>query len=293
MPPATPDDTRFIPLRHGRRLAYAQFGDPTGSPVVLFHGLPGSRIQRHPDDSIAARLGLRVLMPDRPGCGLSDPDPKRRVTDWPADLAAMLDALGIERATLGAWSGGAPYACAAAATMPDRIVRLALVSPMSPLDRPGALDDAPDFAKRGLKLAQATPFLIGPAVSSWHRKLVKEPEIIARTLSARLSRADRQLFDSPSLQKLFVSMLLDATQQGPQGLTTELKLLVAPWSVDLRAISATTSVWHGDEDHIVPSSMGRWMAGAIPGATFRNVPGGGHFVAFQIWEELLTWLGGR
>jgi len=293
MPPEVPDHIRFITLSRGRRLAYAEFGDPTGRPVVLLHGLPGSRIQRHPDDSIAARLGLRVLMPDRPGCGLSDPDSKRRITDWPADLGAMLDTLGIGQVALGAWSGGAPYACASATAMPQRVSRLALVSPMSPLDRPGALDDAPDFAKRGLKLAQATPFLIGPAVASWHRKLVKDPEIIARTLSARLSRADRQLFDSPSLQKLFVSMLLDATQQGPQGLTTELKLLVAPWAVNLRSISAPTSVWHGDDDHIVPHSMGRWMAGAIPGATFRNVPGGGHFVAIQIWEELLSWLGGR
>lgn len=293
MAPKTSDGTRFITLPRGRRLAYAQFGDPTGLPTVLLHGLPGSRIQRHPDDSIAARLGLRVLMPDRPGCGLSDPDPKRRIGDWPADLVAMLDALGIEQFALGAWSGGAPYACAAATAMPHRVSRLALVSPMSPLDHPGALDDAPDFAKRGLKLVQTAPILIGPAVASWHRKLVKEPEVIARTLSARLSRADRQLFDSPSLQRLFVSMLLDATQQGPQGLTTELKLLVASWGVDLRAVAAPTSVWHGGDDQIVPPSMGRWIAGAIPGATFRNVPGGGHFVAFQIWEELLSWLGGR
>lgn len=293
MPPETPHVARFIPLPRGRRLAYAQFGDPAGLPVVLLHGLPGSRVQRHPDDSIAARLGLRVLMPDRPGCGLSDPDPKRRIADWTSDLATMLDTLKIDQVALGAWSGGAPYACAAATAMPHRVSRLALVSPMSPLDRPGALDDAPDFAKRGLKLVQTAPFLIGPAVASWHRKLLKEPDTIARTLSVRLSRADRQLFDSPSLQKLFISMLLDATQQGPQGLTTELKLLVAPWGVDLHAIAAPTAVWHGDEDRIVPPSMGRWMAGAIPGATFRNVPGGGHFVAFQIWEELLTWLGGR
>lgn len=293
MVPAIHPAAEFVALRSGRRLAYAQIGDPAGTPVVLLHGLPGSRVQRHPDDSIATRLGLRVLMPDRPGCGLSDPDAKRRISDWVPDLAALLDHVGASRVALGAWSGGAPYACAAAAAMPERVSRLALVSPMSPLDRPGALDDAPDFAKRGLKLAQATPFLVGPAVASWHRRLLKDPQTVARTLSARLSRADRQLFDSPGLQQIFISMLLDATQQGPQGMTTELKLLTTPWGVDLRSIAAPTTVWHGDDDRIVPTSMGRWMAGAIPGAVFRNVPGGGHFVALQIWEELLRWLGGR
>ena len=63
---------KIISLRDGRRLGYAEYGDPDGKPVFFFHGLPGSRRQRHPDNSIAIKLGARIIAIDRPGYGLSD-----------------------------------------------------------------------------------------------------------------------------------------------------------------------------------------------------------------------------
>ncbi len=281
-----------VTLPGGRRLFYHEVGDAGGRPAFLFHGLPGSRLQRHPDDAVAARLGLRLIVPDRPGCGLSDPAPRRRVADWPADLLALADALGLDRFAVGGWSGGAPYACAVAAALPGRVTCLRLVSPMAPLDRPGALDDAPDFARRGLKLVQSAPFLVGPTVSAWHRSMLRDPDQFARTVSARLSRSDRALFAQPDLRDLFTRIVLDATRQGPQGLATELKLLASPWGFDLAQVRAPTRIWHGDDDRVLPASMARRLADAIPGAALEIVAGGGHFVAFEIWEDLLTSLGG-
>lgn len=54
---AKPPDTHWVILPDGRRLAYAEYGDPAGAPVLVFHGMPGSRFQRHPDASIAWTLG--------------------------------------------------------------------------------------------------------------------------------------------------------------------------------------------------------------------------------------------
>ena len=45
---------RHILLRDGRKLGYAEYGDPQGKPVFLFHGIPGSRMMQHPDASITA-----------------------------------------------------------------------------------------------------------------------------------------------------------------------------------------------------------------------------------------------
>ncbi|MBV6622586.1 MAG: hypothetical protein KI793_06485 [Rivularia sp. (in: Bacteria)] len=39
-------------LKDGRQMGYAQFGDLNGKPVMFFHGTPGSRLTRHPDESI-------------------------------------------------------------------------------------------------------------------------------------------------------------------------------------------------------------------------------------------------
>ena len=56
-----------IQLSDQRRLAYAEYGGPEGTPVFLFHGLPGSRLAWGylPDHPFP--LGLRIIAPDRPG----------------------------------------------------------------------------------------------------------------------------------------------------------------------------------------------------------------------------------
>ena len=55
-----------IVLADGRTLAYEEFGSTDGSPVVLFHGLPGSRLFL-PGPTDAAR----IITFDRPGYGES------------------------------------------------------------------------------------------------------------------------------------------------------------------------------------------------------------------------------
>jgi pimeloyl-ACP methyl ester carboxylesterase len=95
-------------LRDGRRLGYAQYGQPDGEPIVYFHGHPGSRLEARLAHEPAAAPGLRVIALDRPGYGLSDFLPGRAITDWPADVTAAADALGIGRFSVAGASGGGP-----------------------------------------------------------------------------------------------------------------------------------------------------------------------------------------
>ena len=74
-------------LADGRTLGYDEFGDPAGTPVIFLHGFGSSRVVRHPDDAIAAQLGIRMLAVDRPGIGLSTGRPGRRLLDWPGENA--------------------------------------------------------------------------------------------------------------------------------------------------------------------------------------------------------------
>ena len=74
--------TDTITLKDGRLLAYAEYGDPAGTPVFFFHGTPGSRLFR-PSDSITLKLGVRLICTDRPGYGASTFQPGRRLLDWP------------------------------------------------------------------------------------------------------------------------------------------------------------------------------------------------------------------
>ena len=44
---------RTIQLSDGRRLGYAEFGDPGGAPVIYFHGWPGPRVEGRLGDEAA------------------------------------------------------------------------------------------------------------------------------------------------------------------------------------------------------------------------------------------------
>src|SRR5689334_22999351 len=128
--------TQLLRLADGRDLAWCERGTPAGTPVFVFHGLPGSRLQRHPDESISTALNARIILTDRPGFGMSSPHPGRTLADWPADVAALADHLGIERFALMGVSGGGPSGCACAAMLGDRVTRAAIVNSVGP---PGSM----------------------------------------------------------------------------------------------------------------------------------------------------------
>lgn len=123
-----------IQLSDQRRLAYAEYGEPAGVPIFLFHGLPGSRLAWGylPGNSFPS--GLRVIAPDRPGYGRSDPNPGRTLLDWANDIAELADALAIAKFEIAGVSGGGPGALACTWEMPDRLISVGVVSCATPTD---------------------------------------------------------------------------------------------------------------------------------------------------------------
>jgi pimeloyl-ACP methyl ester carboxylesterase len=115
------DGTQIITLHDGRRLAYIEAGDPDGKPVFVLHGLPGSRLSVKKVSEQAAFVGARLICPDRPGIGYSDPKQDRKLTDYPDDLTQLADHLNIEQFAVVGVSAGGPYAIACAAKHPNRV----------------------------------------------------------------------------------------------------------------------------------------------------------------------------
>ncbi|MBU2601745.1 MAG: alpha/beta hydrolase [Actinobacteria bacterium] len=95
-----------LELSDGRTLGFADYGRPDAVPVMLFHGTPGSRVYGLDDDHLLDKFGVRVVCPERPGYGLSDPDPGRTIRDWAADVKELADHLGLGRLHLAGESGG-------------------------------------------------------------------------------------------------------------------------------------------------------------------------------------------
>jgi len=158
--PTTASD-RSVLLSDGRQLAYIECGDPVGEPVFHFHGHPGSRLEALIASDAATRAGVRLIGVDRPGMGRSDFKPRRRLLEWADDIAALADALAIDKFAVEGTSGGGPYTAACAFKLADRITACGIVAGLGPIHR---------FGTRGMMavnrlqfgLARRAPWLLRP-----------------------------------------------------------------------------------------------------------------------------------
>lgn len=275
-------------LADGRTLAYTESGAPAGRAVFAFHGLPGSRLQRHPDESIARAAPLRVIHVERPGFGRSSPQPGRSLADWPRDVAALADQLRLERFAVTGISGGGPYAVACAAALGPRVTRAAVVSGIGP---PGSMAGRMTVPTRlAFFLAPRAPWALTAPLTAIAPLVVRAPHRYLGLVAARLASSDGLILARPEVRAMFAQDLREAFHQGVDALVDDLALLARPWGLALDRVACEVALWHGEDDRIIPPSAARHLARAIPGAHARIVPREGHFMVLDRWAEVCAWL---
>jgi pimeloyl-ACP methyl ester carboxylesterase len=286
---STPPETRLLELGERRWIACVECGDPAGRPVFAFHGLPGSRLQQHPDAGLAAARGARVIHVDRPGFGLSTPVPGRTFATTARDVAAIADRLGIDAFAVAGVSGGGPFAAACAALLGERVTRAALVSSVGP---PGTMRGSPGALRtRALfALAAHAPRLLRRPLRVAARGALRAPQQFIDRVAAHLDPDDRRTLARPEVRAMLARDLAESLRQGVDALLVDLRLAGRPWALPLESIRIPVALWHGADDRIVPAAATRHLAAAIPGARVDVRPGRGHFAIVDLWGEVLDWL---
>jgi pimeloyl-ACP methyl ester carboxylesterase len=288
-------EDRVLRLPDGRRLGFAEYGASAGAPILVLHGTPGSRLMVRVTDQPARRQGLRVIAPDRPGFGLSDPRPGRGLLDWPDDATALADFLGIERFAVAGISGGGPYALACALRVPERLTVAGVISGMGP--PVGEVRAGLGRRHRaGFATMRGAPPLLRAIMAVARLGWDRAPERLMDAIHGLLPEGDKAIVARPEVRDSLMAGLREAFRQGGRGAADELLLFVRPWGFRLEDIRAPVRLWHGEADTIVPAIMGRHVASAIPGCRAELIPGAGHYWAFEHVEELLRALtvgGGR
>src|SRR6185437_14267778 len=122
----------IVQLDDGAVLAFEEYGDPTGVPVIFCHGWPSSRTMAQLADEPACTLGVRIISPDRPGISGSSMQLDRKLSDWPRVLEQLVDHLEVGEFRMLAISGGAPYAYATAIAIPERVRAISIVGGVIP-----------------------------------------------------------------------------------------------------------------------------------------------------------------
>ena len=273
-----------IRLADGRTLAYAEHGDPDGRPVLGCHGSPSSRLERHVEDAEDyRRWGVRLVVPDRPGFGRSDPLPGRRVVDWPDDVAQLVDHLGIERFAVLSLSGGAAYALACAQAFGDRVHAVGILGGAPPPDVPWPWPRwVPQRVRAGVHRPSPFTTVLRPVFAP----LALRPALIPRYLRLRLNAADRRVLGRPAVQRLMAATFTEGLRNGTAALAEDRALLFRPWGFPVASVRQRVHLWHGTQDWQVPVVLGQVLSAMLPDCSAHWVPGEGHFLVFEHAQDI-------
>lgn len=271
--------SRVHRLADGRRIGFAEYGDPDGLPAIALHGTPGSREMFALTDAAARERGVRIIAPERSGYGLSDAHHFGTLAEAASDVQAIADWLGIDRFVMIGVSGGGPYAVAAASLLKERVLRLLLVAPVGPIadcDHIRMSHLHRFIFTRMAPSAHATgAFFLGlRTMIDW------APGAAYHLLLQRVTETDRKVLYRPEVRANLQATIGEGLRMGVEGPLQDLRLYCGKWNLALGEIAVPALMWQGSEDTIIPPDAAYHLAGELPNCRLEIIEGAGHYWVF-------------
>ena len=282
----TRSDHRQLRLPDGRIMGYALYGDPTGVPVLAIHGSPGSRIMMQPADPFASQHAIFLIAPDRPGYGLSTNCPNYSFKQWVADIEALLASLQIDHFRLFGVSGGGPFATALAALMPQRVIAMALVSPVGIFDQ-GVRESWSWRHQLFFGVLPRYRVIMTPLLSIARLLLLAGARIFMKLFIFGLSRPDRLILRMPHNQSRLLAAFREGLRSGISGVREDLSLFASLSELPLQNVDMPVIVWQGTRDLMVPEKAALKLAHRFADVEIITLTGQGHFWIFDHFQEVL------
>ena len=255
----------------GTRLDVRDSGPPPGTnaapAVILLHGF-GSSLHTWEAWSAGLEADHRVIRFDLPGSGLSPPDTTGDYTDdrSMAVLLALMDRLGVAKASIVGNSIGGRIAWTFAAAHPERVDKLVLVSPdgfASPGFEYGRVPDVPVMVK-AMRWVLPKPLVrmsLAPAYA--------DPKALTDDLATRYY----DLMRAPGVRDAMIARMQQSIRFDP-----------VP---RLESIQAPTLLLWGEQDQMIPFTNAADYMKALPHATLAPLPGVGHLPQEEAPERSL------
>ncbi len=282
----------LVNLRTGRKLEVQEYGDRAGHAVLFFHGLIGSHHQASYVAEQAAREGLRIIAPNRPGVGRSEFAARKTALDAVDDVEDLVAALELDEFSVIGISGGTPYALASFYRLARRIRTVTILSGMGPMQLPGALHGMDQRRRLFLEAGSRYPQLARRSFQVAADRFRADPDRFLHRLITTWSIPDQQVFRRREVFDLFLKDLHAVFTEGigAEGLAQELAIY-RNFGFSLPELPRHPRIvlWHGLSDNIVPPTMAWKMVHALPNAEAHFVPGG-HFMAIDAAGQIVAWL---
>ncbi|RMZ72868.1 alcohol dehydrogenase [Pyrenophora seminiperda CCB06] len=289
-------------LKDGRTLSYAIYGSPMPRQTIVYlHSFPSSRYEGKLWHSSCATRNVRLIVPDRPGSGLSSFQIKRRILDFPSDVLALTEHVKVHQFYLLGLSGGAPYVLACVKKIAkDRLLGASVVSGLYPTEFGSARTML--SSRIILWVAPWTPGLMAALLDSIMGKASRDgdPKVLEAIMNKEVDQGhpgDQKAIKSPHHWPTFVAMTRESFHQGSEGASWEAKLNGSDWGFGLAQLGVgpdgiPLTLWHGTDDQNCPATMAQQARDHMPGSVLHLQDGEGHVsfifcAAHDILDDLL------
>ena len=271
------EDRAVVRVPGGRRLAYREYGLRAGAPLLYFPGTPSCAVEwlMWPPGSAEGR-DFRVIAVDRPGLGGSGRQHGRRILDWPADVGALADVLGLGRFGVLGYSGGVPYALACAQLLPGRVTAAGLVACVGPDEIAGLVAGLDPAIAKIRRTSRTRPWLARATWAGVRMAARRYPQRVLAQTAAALPEPDRRALADPPMASAYLAALREALRPGAAGAVQDMALMASPWRLSPEQIQIPVLLWQGELDRNAPPVMARHLAKLIPHCTTHWFPGDGH-----------------
>lgn len=250
--PRTSGETITLDTNPPRKVGYALYGDRTatsGRILLFFHGTPGTRLfftREHGE--YAESIGMLVVVPERPGFGLSDGMEGRTLMDGADDAREVLDRLGCGEVYVMGYSAGGPYALAFAYKYGGRCLSVGVVSGLSPNVR-GVMKGMSVSSRMGYLLAGYAPRALRWVL----RGMVEQArrEIMEGSLS-EFSEAENQWFRrNEGVRRMFIECVMElyARERGVTAEAEDYALMAGNWGFEVEQLEGRVLLYGGGRDY--------------------------------------------
>lgn len=281
-------------LRDGRDLDVVTDGD-SGPAIVFHHGTPGVGFRYAPWVRAAQHAGMRWVAISRPGYGGSTRRPGRSVADDVDDVTEVLDHLGVDRFVAVGWSGGGPHALACGARLPGRCAGVAALGGVAPYAEATAAGvdwmagmSAGNVEEFGLAIDGEAA--LRPALESWREETAQVTGEQIQQITGEQDAASEQI---EQFAEAVAATFREGVRPGIDGWLDDDLAFVRDWGFALADVAVPVSVWHGEQDRMVPVGHARFLADNLLDARRHLLAGDGHLsIAAGTFVQAMTETGG-
>ncbi|MBX2848808.1 MAG: alpha/beta fold hydrolase [Acidiferrobacterales bacterium] len=275
-------------LSCGQLICFREYGDPLGKPLIILHNSYSSRLNVPPQgDAIAKRVGRRVIIPDRPGYGIS-PANEQYPINWSQQLAEFSQTLNLDTFDLLGSSLSARYALEFSDKYPDKLSKLILVAPLlhnTDADKQNFCD----WLSITTELFERSPGFATEIYKLWCASAsLRLENHMEKNLSTSISSAEVGVIDTSDFIEVMNDNFRESLAQQCSGTVSDFRYCFNKMNLNLAKIKTQTEVWLGSEDSLCsPEGVRQSLAGLVNKTVFVR-EGYGEHIYYGKFEEILT-----